>query len=255
MSQVTNPEFREKVNAVLDSMIESVTTSVPTAKYLASAEKVDPVLFKRHTIETILRIRLARVADSKALMLFTKTDPQAAQKWAKYTEEEMLHDRLFLNDLVNLGMDAEVVYATRPLVATELLQGYLYYALEHEGPRGLVSKSYFVEYTTYKTQKHWNANVKRSLGESSVRGAEAHHNIDHEKDHSSDVWDVLASTVKTKEDEDRVLHHMDVFFGLFCAYFNELASRTKSALLTGEEGVASTAVAAAQQRLTPAATA
>lgn len=244
MSNEILPEFHAKVDALLDSMIESVYKNAPAARYLAGGDKVDRELYKRHTVETILRIRLARVADSKALLCFTKTDPRAAQKWARYMDEEMLHDALFLKDLVNLGMTPESVYASQPLMATELLQGYLYYTIEHEGPRGLISKSYFVEYTTFKTQKMWNENVKRSLGDKAVKGAEAHLNIDDDKDHSNDVWNVLASMVKSKEDEERVLYHMHVYFGLFTAYFNELASRTKPELLSNANAnaIASTVV-------------
>ncbi|HEX5752703.1 MAG TPA: hypothetical protein VFZ09_41245 [Archangium sp.] len=246
MSQAVNPEFRTKVDALLDSMIESVYKAAPAARYLASSNQVDLTMFKRHTVETILRIRLARVADSKALCLFTKTDPVAAHKWAKYTEEEMLHDRLFLKDLTNIGMTEEEVYGTDPLLATKLLQGYLYYTLEHEGPRGLITKSYFVEYTTRKTQGSWNENIKRSLGDKAVRGAEAHLNYDVNEDHSTDVWNVLMTMVNGKQDEERVLYHLNVYFGLFSAYLNELASKTKSDLLPNTQNVATTAVLTAQ---------
>src|SRR5215207_9294160 len=101
MADAINPAFYATVNARLDKMIESFYETAPAARYLASAGSVDKDLFKRHTIETILRIRLARIADSKVIQQFTRTDPFAAQKWSKYTEEEMLHDRLFLKDLKN----------------------------------------------------------------------------------------------------------------------------------------------------------
>ena len=227
MSEAINPEFYAKANARLDAMIEAFYKATPAARYLATSNNVDKKLFERHTIETILRIRLARIADSKVIQLFTKSDPFAAQKWSKYTEEEMLHDRMFLKDLKNLGVSEETVYGTDPLLATKLLQGYLYYTIEHEGPRGLLSKSYFVEYTTKKTQALWNGNVKKSLGEQAVKGAEAHLNYDLDEDHSTDVWNVLMTVVKTPEDEARVLYHLEVYYGLFLAYFNELASATK----------------------------
>src|SRR5262249_3870341 len=150
-----NPELYAKVNARLDSMILSLYELAPAARYLASSNSIDQKLFEHHTIETILRIRLARIADSKVIQHFARTDPFAAQKWAKYAEEEMLHDRLFLKDLKSLGVSEESVYGTEPLLATKLLQGYLYYTIEHEGPRGLLTKAYFLEYTTKKTQATW----------------------------------------------------------------------------------------------------
>jgi hypothetical protein len=247
MSEAINPEFYAKANARLDSMIEAFYETTPAARYLATSSSIDKKLFERHTIETILRIRLARIADSKVIQHFTRTDPFAAQKWSKYTEEEMLHDRLFLKDLKNLGVAEETVYGTDPLLATKLLQGYLYYTIEHEGPRGLLSKSYFVEYTTKKTQALWNGNVKRALGEQAVKGAEAHLNYDLEEDHSTDVWNVLMTVVKTPEDEARVLYHLEVYYGLFIAYFNELASATKVDVGRPSLDAAATAVWGAQR--------
>lgn len=224
MSEILNPEFHARTNARLDKMIELFYESSPAARYLATSSSIDKKLFARHTIETILRIRLARIADAKVIHQFAKSDPFAAQKWSKYTEEEMLHDRLFLKDLKNLGVSEESVYATDPLLATKLLQGYLYYTIEHEGPRGLLCKSYFVEYTTKKTQAMWNGNVKRALGEQAVKGAEAHLNYDLAEDHSADVWNVLMTVVNSPEDEARVLAHLEVYYGLFVAYFGELAA-------------------------------
>jgi hypothetical protein len=217
--------FRNKVDAVLDGMIASVSRSAAAIDHLATAKQVDAELFKRHTIETILRIRLARIADGKAISLLARSNPRAAQKWAGYAEEEMLHDKLFLKDLKSLGVAEESVYRTEPLLSTRLLQGYLYYTLEHEGPRGLVSKAYFLEYTTLKTQGLWNQNVKQSLGERAVRGANAHLAIDQNDGHSSDVWNVLMELTQTPEDEERVLGHMRMYCGLFTAYFHELAGR------------------------------
>jgi len=225
MSQTINPVFRSKVDALLDGMIASVSGSAAAIDHLATANEVDVELFKRHTIETILRIRLARIADGKAISLLARSNPRAAQKWAGYAEEEMLHDKLFLKDLTGLGVTEESVYRTEPLLSTRLLQGYLYYTLEHEGPRGLVSKAYFLEYTTLKTQGRWNQNVKRSLGERAVRGANAHLAIDQNDGHSSDVWNVLMEITHGPEDEGRVLGHMQVYCGLFTAYFHELAGR------------------------------
>jgi len=225
MSQTINPVFRTRVDALLDGMIASVCGSTAAIGHLATAKQVDVEMFKRHTIETILRIRLARIADAKAIYLLARSNPPAAQKWARYAEEEMLHDKLFLKDLTSLGVAEESVYGTQPLLSTRLLQGYLYYTLEHEGPRGLISKAYFLEYTTLKTQGLWNQNVKRSLGDRAVRGANAHLAIDQKDGHSSDVWNVLMELTRTPEDEERVLGHMQVYCGLFTAYFHELASR------------------------------
>jgi hypothetical protein len=227
VSEIVNPEFYASANARLDGMIETLYEATPAAHYLAASSSIDQGLFGRHTIETSLRIRLARIADSKVIQHFARTNPNAAQRWSKYTEERMLHDRLFLRDLKHLGISEEVVYRTDPLLATKLLQGYLYYTIEHEGPRGLLSTAYFGEYAIKKSHARWIGNVKRALGDHAVQGAEAHLAYHLDEDYVTGVWNVLMSVVKTPEDEARVLYHLEVYYGLFIAYFNELASTTK----------------------------
>lgn len=246
MVEVINPEFYAQANARLDGMIETFCEATPAARYLATSSSIDKELFVRHTIETILRIRLARTADSKVIQHFTRTNPFAAQKWSKHTQETMLLDRLFLKDLRHLGVSEETVYGTDPLLATQLLQGYLYYTIEHDGPRGLLSESYFVEYLTRKTQALWNANIKRALGEQAVTGAEALLDYHIEDDHVTEIWNILMSLVKTLDDEARVLRHLEVYYGLFIAYFNELAITTNVDLSGPPPDPAGTAVWGAQ---------
>lgn len=220
--QNSQSDLRGHINTLLDNFITRLYLESPAARHLRESSAVDPEMFKAHTVQTILRIRLARMADAKAIFLFTKSDPLAAQRWAKYAEEEMLHDKLFLKDLKKLGMEEATIYATQPFLATRLLQGYLYYTLEHEGPMGLIAKAYFLEYTSRATQSEWNANIRRSLGPDAVRGADAHINIDVGEDHATDVWDVLVSLVNRPEDEARLEAHIHTFAGLFTAYFAEL---------------------------------
>ncbi len=223
MSELVNPEFNATANLRLDGMIEAFYDTTPAARYLATTTTIDKDLFVRHTIETILRIRLARVADGKVIEHFARTNPFAAKHWCRYTEEVMLHDRLFLKDLKAIGVSEEAVYGTDPLLATKLLQGYLYYTIEHEGPCGILSESYFAEYLTRKALALWTGGVRQVLGEPSV--AEVYLDHQREHDHSTQVWNVLMAVVKTPEDEARVLNHLEVCCGLFIAYFNELASK------------------------------
>ncbi|HEU4408192.1 MAG TPA: iron-containing redox enzyme family protein [Polyangiaceae bacterium] len=229
MAETLNPEFRQRVDRRLDELLEKGYRDAPVMRELASSKQVDRELFVRHTIETILRIRLGRVANSKCLAHLAMTDPFAAKKWAKYTEEEMLHDRLFLKDLVNLGLNEADVYGTDTFAATKLLQGYLYYTLEHEGPRGVLTKSYFLEYMSDRTQRAWNENVKRSLGDQAVKGSQAHVNFDDDHDHGTDVWNVLMSLVKSSTDEERVLYHLGVYYQVFLMYFTELSTTARTA--------------------------
>lgn len=242
--QTINPELRARIDALLDGHILRFYAEAPAARHLRESKSVDLDMFKAHTVQTILRIRFARMADGKAIFLLAKSDPVAAKKWAQYAEEEMLHDKLFLKDLKNLGMTEAEVYGTEPFQATKLLQGYLYYTLEHEGPMGLIAKAYFLEYTTRLTQSEWNANIRQSLGADAVRGADAHINIDVGDDHATEVWNVLMSQVQSPADQARLEGHIHSLFGLFSAYFGELARHARTSLVQSAAQAAIDAVRA-----------
>lgn len=223
MSQGSHVEFRARVDAMLDEMIERFYREIPHATHLVSAEKVDAGYYKRFTVEIILRLRMKRTIDALTIHYFTKHNPKLAKDWAHYTEDEMLHDVLFLKDLERMGMTRDSVYGTEPLLATKLLQGYFYYGLEHEGvPLASLSSSYFIEYTSGRTQAKWLENIERSLGKDAVKGSRAHVSHDDEDDHVSFVWNVLSSFIKSPKDEENIISHITNVYHLFMMFFVEL---------------------------------
>ncbi len=219
-------EFRQRVDALLDSLIERFYSEVPYAANLAGGTHVDIDYYKRHTIEIILRLRLKRSIDALTIHYFTKTNPGLAKLWAKYTEDEMLHDSLFAKDLERLGVSSDEIYGKQPLLSTKLLQGYFYYGLEHEGrPLASLCSSYFIEYTSQQTQPQWLDTVSKIYSESSVKGARAHLAHDLDDDHIDFVWQVLSTFITTKADEGGVIEHIENVYALFVLFFNELYRR------------------------------
>jgi hypothetical protein len=217
------PELHAKIDAKLDSFIEEFYRDVPFARHFVDTSDVDMAYYKRHTIETILRIRRKRVVDAHIIRYFTLTSPRKAKIWANYTDDEMLHDRLFLADLQKVGLTEEEIYATEPLLSTKLLNGYFMYYLEYENsPMAGIASSYFLEYTTVKTQPEWLENLEKLMGREKVKGAWAHVNQDIEEDHSHVVWNTLTSLITSEADEARLMTHMDEIYELFKMYFVEL---------------------------------
>lgn len=216
--------LRSDVEAKMSGMIRTMYESFPMGRYFRDSQKVSQDIFIRHTVQTILRIRLARVADAKALVLLTKSNPRAAQLWARYADEEMLHDRLFLRDIERMGATEQSVYGTKPFLATQLLQGFIYYTLEHEGPLGLLAKAYFLEFMSFHTQNEWNKNLERALGKGAVEGAKAHIEVDANDDHIGDVWNVVTMEIHSDDDVLRLHRYLDVYYQLFTGYLQELSA-------------------------------
>jgi len=246
MGDSINPEFRAAIDAKLDSLIGRFYSDVPNSRHMMETRELNKEFYKRHTIETILRIRLRRVIDALVVHHFAKNDPRLAKQWAGYTEEEMLHDALFVKDLERLGVSREYIYSQEPFLATKLLQGYLYYVLENEGPLGVICYSYSIEYSSRKMQPQWISNLESLLGKEQLHGARTHVDYDVGEDHSQFVWNFLMSTAKMPTDEVRIYRHIETVFGLLCAYFQELSQATIAGQGHSAELVSRVPIAAVQ---------
>ncbi len=216
-------DLRADVDRMLDGFIQRFYREVPYARHLKDARELDIEYYKRHNIETVLRIRKKRTCDALAIRYFTKCDPIRAKQWSHYTDDEMLHDTMFVRDLAAVGVPREEVYATEPLLSTKLLMGYLLYGLEYEeDPLALVASVYFIEYITTRTQPDWLDNIERNLGSDRVVGGRAHVATDVDENHADFVWDILITLIKRPEDADRLERHMVAVYRLWEAYFIEL---------------------------------
>jgi hypothetical protein len=225
--KTTMPEFRRRVDAYLDECIRDFYKNVPYARHQLEGTDINLDYYKRHNIETILRLRRKRTIDALALQYFTKVDPINAKAWAHYTDDEMLHDTLFAADLAKVGVQKAEIYSTQPMLSTKLLTGYLQYGIEFEGtPVALITSVYFVEYTTTRTQPDWLDNLEKSLGKDKIKGQRAHVGTDLDDEHDDFVWAVLESLVKTPADELKVMTHMQDIYRLWQLYFLELYQLT-----------------------------
>jgi hypothetical protein len=219
--------LRLTTDAKLDGFIERIYSEIPYASHQKDADEIDMEYYKRHSIETPIRIKLKRTIDALVIHYFTKNNPKAAKDWANYTDDEMLHGHMFAKDIERLwGLTFEEVMAHEPLFATQLLNGYFYFHLEYEGPMAAIASAYLLEYVTARTQPEWLDNLQNKLGEKSVAGARAHVNLDLEEDHSGFVWETLMATVHSAEDIEKLNKHFDRIFGLFCAYLVEVYQST-----------------------------
>ena len=223
MSSIDPVALRKEIDATLNKMIERFYKEVPKGSYQRDNKEIDVNYYKRHCIETILRIRHKRMIDALVIYHFTKHNLRAAKMWAEYTEDEMMHGNMFGKDLERqFGLTMDDIYKMEPLFATQLLNGYFYFTLEHEGPMAAITSAYFLEYTTRHTQPDWLDNLEKIFGKDNVRGARAHVDHDIKDNHNDFVWDVLMMTVKNDEDVRKLNKHLNRIYGLFAAYFTEL---------------------------------
>ncbi|GEM_PF-370454 len=220
--------LKKEVDLFMSGCIERFYRDVPSARYQMESDEVDERFYEYHTIQTILRIRLKRMIDALVINRLIKDHKmKAAKRWAEYTEDEMLHGRMFGKDLENMtGITMEEIYSREPLFSTKLLNGYFYYTLEHEGPMAALASAYFLETFSRNTQPEWLDNLEKLFGKDKLKGARAHVNHDIDVDHIDFVWNVLKETVEDRRDADRLMAHLQNLYGLFSAYFVELHQKT-----------------------------
>jgi hypothetical protein len=220
LSAIQSTELRKEIDALIDRQIEDWYASVPYADHFES-KQVNSRYYKRHLIETAWRIRLLRVAESKALAEIAKQSPEAAQIWANYEMEEMLHDELFIQDLERAGVSRAEFLATEPYLSTKLLAGFFSYLLDHEGPLGVV-----VEYVNVKLEPRKLEAMKESLGDQQIVGQIAHSHTDLNDDHPGEVWNALRFLICNEQDVRALKRYMVEHQRILAMYFDEIHKDT-----------------------------
>lgn len=214
-------ELRAEIDKLIDGQIDNWYETVPYAAHL-EGKSVDTEYYRRHLIETAWRIRMLRVSESKTLGAIAMQSPEAAQIWANYEREEMLHDELFIQDLVRAGVSREQFLATEPYLSTKLLTGFFSYLIDHEGPLGVVAYSYLVEYVNVKLEPRKIAALKESVGESNIGGQISHSHTDINDDHPGEVWDAMRFLIRGDDDIHALKRYLKEHQTILALYFKEL---------------------------------
>ncbi|RKP46041.1 hypothetical protein [Trinickia fusca] len=221
LNAAASAQLRAEIDALIDRQIDTWYETVPYAAHL-EGKTIDSEYYRRHLIETAWRIRLLRVSESKALAEIAKRSPEAAQIWANYEREEMLHDDLFIQDLERAGVSRETFLATEPYLSTKLLTGYFSYLLDHEGPLGVVAYSYLVEYVNVKLEPRKIAALKDSVGEQNIGGQISHSHTDINDDHPGEVWAAIRYLLRDKDEVEALKRYLSEHQTVLALYFKEL---------------------------------
>jgi hypothetical protein len=217
--------LRKEVDHYLDKKIELWNKTVPYAQHF-EGETIHKPYYIRHLIETIWRIRLLRVSDARALSEIAKISPKAAQIWANYEMEEMIHDELFFQDLQKQEVSREDVLKIEPYLSTKLLTGYFFYLLEHEGPLGIVVYSYLVEHVNVCLEAKKLEKMEKNLGKDMIKGQLMHAHTDEHEDHPGEVWQVIRHLITSEDDIEKLYRYFDECQDILAMYFNEIYQDT-----------------------------
>lgn len=225
LSDAEGLERKSKIDRYLDKKMEVWRQSVPYASHMKD-KTINMDYYRRTLIEHVWRIRLSRVSQSKAIYKIAQISPAAAQEYAHYQADEMLHDKLYIRDCQAAGVSMEEILNTEPYLSTKLFEGYFYYTLEHEHPMAPVVSNYLVEYTQAKLQPDIVKNLKSTLGHDLIKGQEAHLVVDTRDDHSMEMWKILNQLILSEDDYQAVFKYIDDVQEILSMFFREIYEDT-----------------------------
>jgi hypothetical protein len=218
-------EKKAELDRYLDHKMAEWKRTVPFASHLTE-DKIHNPYYRRTLIEHVWRIRLSRVSQSKAIYKLAQISPRAAQDYAHYQANEMLHDKLFIRDCEAAGITMEEILSTEPYLSTRLYEGFFYYVLEHEHPIAPLVANYLVEYTQAKLQPKIIRSLQSSLGREMVKGQEAHLNVDTHEDHTMEMWRILSQVIFSEQDFRMVFKYIDDVQEILAMFFREIYQDT-----------------------------
>ena len=214
--------LREEINNIIDKQIKEWQATVPGTDQHKRKDDFNLEYYQRGLAETALRIRFLRVVESKAIAEIAKISPEAAQIWADYERDEMLHDEMFIQDLIKSGFTREQFLEVEPTLSTKMLVGFFSYLLDHEGPLGVVAYSYLVEYCNVKLEPEKLAGLKEILGEDMIAGQIAHAHTDVNHDHPAMVWSCLRYLIRSESDVVNLKVYLKEFQKILAMFFVEM---------------------------------
>ncbi len=237
-SEAEGVRRKAELDAYMDQKMAEWKATVPFASHMTD-KSIHNAYYRRTLIEHVWRIRLSRVSQTKAIYKIAQISPRAAQEYAHYQADEMLHDKLYVADCEAVGVSLEEILATEPYLSTKLFEGWFYYALEHESVIAPVVSNYLVEYTQAKLQPKIVASLQDVMGKEKVKGQSAHLHIDTEDDHSMEMWRILTQLIFSEQDFQMVFRYIDDVQEILAMFFREIYADT----VTNSEVAALDAVA------------
>lgn len=216
---------KAELDQYLDQKMAEWKRAVPFASHFTD-KSINMAYYRRTLIEHVWRIRLSRVSQSKAIYKIAQISPKAAQDYAMYQAEEMIHDKLYISDCEAAGISLDEIYNTEPYLSTRLFEGFFYYALEHESPLAPVVSNYLVEYTQAKLQPAIVKSLRESIGKDKVKGQAAHLQVDTTDDHSMEMWKILSQLIFSEDDFRKVFKYVDDVQEILAMFFREIYNDT-----------------------------
>ncbi len=200
---------------------DQILESNPFLKAFHGGTKTHEALYRRHILETAIRIRMNNVVDSYALAKTIKDDPMAEYLLA-YLHEEYGHDRMFEQDLRTMGLSEQELAEAEPLFATDLLMAFLWKSVEKDGMLPALIWDWLVEWYSARYNPQITDTAAATSGAESVSQARRHLELDQELGHEDGLTRALTTLIDRDNTFEQAQRYVDRFVRLIEMYFDEL---------------------------------
>ncbi|MEM5388913.1 hypothetical protein AB4Y32_33945 [Paraburkholderia phymatum] len=217
---------RVHLEQVAEQAMKQIFATSPETAAFHRGDWIDSEYYRRHLVETVLRIRLNNEVDAFALYKISYKDNVLAQFLARYLAEEYGHDGLFLRDIEKFGLSAADVDRTAPFHSTDKLIGYLYLSIGRDGPLPTMVWNWFVEWYSDRYNKVITEAAARAFGHDYVRGSLGHIHYDESRDHNERMWVALQRAIDNWGGTEKAETYLCHFVELIHEYFDELLVTT-----------------------------
>ncbi|PPK41337.1 hypothetical protein B0G57_13214 [Trinickia symbiotica] len=217
---------RARLEQVAAHGMQQMFTASPETAAFHRGEWIDSEYYRRHLVETVLRIRLNNEVDAFALYKIGSKDNALAQTLAQYLSEEYGHEGLFLRDIEKFGLTADQVDHIAPFHSTDKLIGYLYLSICRDGPLPTMVWNWFVEWYSDLYNKTITSAAARVFGDQHVQGSRRHIEYDETHFHDDLMWAAVQRSIDSWGGIDKAETYLRHFIALIGEYFDELRAAT-----------------------------
>jgi len=221
-----NLENRKHLEQVAKEEMAAMFASVPMAREFHAGDWIDRDYYRRHLVETVLRIRLNNEVDAYALYKIGAKDNQLAGVLAHYLAEEYGHEGMFIKDIGKFGLAQDEMDKIEPFSSTEKLIGYLYHNINRDGPLPTMIWNWFVEWYSDLYNKGITQKAAVVFGEENVKGSFGHIQIDESHNHDELMWGAVERAINGWGNMERAENYLRTFIRMVGEYFAELHAST-----------------------------
>jgi Iron-containing redox enzyme len=223
---ISHEVIKRELEGTAEAQMEKLFKEVPFARDFHAGRQTNLSYFRRHLLETFLRMRLDIQTDAYALYEMRHSNSGVSKLFAQYLVDESGHDVLFLADIEQFGISREEALSAKPFAATEDLIGYFYYQINHEGPLLTVLWSWFVEWYSERFNGSITRKAASEFGADKLKGSTAHLKIDAQEEHDDLMLRAVAQLIRTEDDLTRATTLLFRLVNFLRRYFQELYDTT-----------------------------